>query len=465
MKMSQKCIVSHCRRTVQLFSSPADSELLKKWKEVLKVDKDEFVVCELHFDGESTETRRTLKAQAIPSVLIMRSDEDCFCQCCCENLNSMQIKVQINIRHKEILHNLLGLQSSGLWICEKCLEIVDAFAEFKREITEKHRLIIKLESPDGFQEIEEIPDQPIMDPFESNFIKEELSRDIESKYEPEIKIDEEAPITRSNLRKTRNASELEGLKFDERAELTSSVIGLDCGNQLRQPVEVHMSPFICDICSRPFKLKNLLLKHIQSHISDRSKHQCVPCSKTFASRNNFLAHNNRYHSKGFHFICDHCENVFSSRKEMTKCRDSHSSKLDSKRARIEETKPCPICNKTMKSNSIHTHIKLIHKRERDQICQVRFLYMNFKDLCNEILASRFAEKISEQVMISTFILGKDLSINSKTVNKILLSLESIPVNDLRFVNRAAKPSSATPSCTNTGKFVTWPAKVSNVRFV
>ncbi|CRL01894.1 CLUMA_CG015280, isoform A [Clunio marinus] len=31
---------------------------------------------------------------------------------------------------------------------------------------------------------------------------------------------------------------------------------------------------------------------------------------------------------------------------------------------------CPICHKTMKNNSIYSHIRMVHNKERDQICQV-----------------------------------------------------------------------------------------------
>lgn len=115
------------------------------------------------------------------------------------------------------------------------------------------------------------------------------------------------------------------LNFDLEVKVEESFVSIEnfqvnlSHRTVRNINSVKSSPcetrkFICDICCENFKTKISLLQHIRVHLPDEDQQESY-------------------------------EN-------------------------LANTKPCPICQKRMKSHSIHAHIKLIHKRERDQICQV-----------------------------------------------------------------------------------------------
>lgn len=114
------------------------------------------------------------------------------------------------------------------------------------------------------------------------------------------------------------------LKFEPEAKVDESFVSVENFQEnlrhrmTRDKISMKSAPcetrkFICDICCEGFSTKMALLRHIRFHLPD----------------------------------------------DQQECCESPAS-----------TKSCPICHKRMKSHSIHAHIKLIHKRERDQICQV-----------------------------------------------------------------------------------------------
>lgn len=267
------------------------------------------------------------------------------------------------------------------------------FLMFRQQIQEKQKIFHRNSSSEEFFKIKEEPEiaeillaQNPSDPFGNEcFIKEEeFPQDEEMKFEPEVKIYEAEPT-----RNLRNASEslkkpdikVASIKPRRAKRKASTALCLDCGIHLppqgliQHRLDAHKSQFVCDVCSRTYRTKNSLLKHIRHHIVDDSKYKCEPCAKIFVNSKELIAHKNRCHSNGSSFICDHCEDVFATRKEMLRCRDGHYVR---KKAASEGTRTCPICHKTMKSNSVYSHIRLVHNNERDQICQVK----NFKIFLN-----------------------------------------------------------------------------------
>lgn len=209
---------------------------------------------------------------------------------------------------------------------------------------------------------------PLLDPFANvDEIKEELFKD-ESKYEPEVKIYEEL------------------FDFNEpKILLKQSPTALDIGFTHRSPSyesnRGHSSNYFCDICSKTCFSKKSLLEHLQRHFPN----DCKKPSK----RDETVLNGEQSKTLASSFICHHCGEVFKTRIKMKQCRDSHS--MD-KKASVEITKPCPVCQKTMKSNSIHSHIRLVHNKERDQICQVSFRLEDLLQFDYNFFFSRFVEK-------------------------------------------------------------------------
>lgn len=108
--------------------------------------------------------------------------------------------------------------------------------------------------------------------------------------------------------------------------LTNSRKVLQANVDFQQQIGAHTeAKYVCDDCGKIFQSKDSLLKHIRHHITQ----------------------NNKQHS-------------------------SQTPQCISKKSAVEVTRSCPVCYKTMKSNSIYSHIRLVHNKERDQICQVRF---------------------------------------------------------------------------------------------
>ena len=254
-----------------------------------------------------------------------------------------------------IFYFFFQIQDSQSCICFDCNKKLLNFKEFKCEIQEKHEVfrkknfeVLKIkEEPQS--EIAEflIVTNPLLDPFANvDEIKEELFKN-ESKYEPEVKIYEENFNFNEPMILLKQSPTALDISFSHRSSSYESNPG-------------HSTKYFCEICSKTCFSKKSLLEHLQRHFPN-------DCKKLSKSNETVL---NGKQSKELvdSFICHHCRKVFKTRTEMKQCRDSHSLR---KKDSVEITKPCPVCQKTMKSNSIYSHIRLVHNKERDQICQVR----------------------------------------------------------------------------------------------
>lgn len=231
-------------------------------------------------------------------------------------------------------------------MCFECEEKLQNFADFRDEVTEKQKIFgrakvltvpVKDEPLSDIAEIL-IAQNPSSDPFEcEDFIKEESSQDSESKFEPEVSIFEESSASESRVNvlhkiivtdptesfKSRGSRETSTEKSTNRSidlPLTESI-------KRQQQFDVHAEEYFCDICDKSCHSKASLLKHIRRHITQD--------------------YNQQHEHSG---------------------RDFQTGR---KKPPLEVTKSCPVCHKTMKSNSIYSHIRLVHNKVRDQICQVK----------------------------------------------------------------------------------------------
>lgn len=238
------------------------------------------------------------------------------------------------------------------YICFACKEKLELFVTFadlvkqKQKIyrTQKNKLLtIKEEPPPEIAEIL-IASNLASDPFEcEDFIKEESSIDCESKYEPEIRIFEEyftneQPVDVGNVPFiNRNLSDNLPKREKISTEISSETLLNPAKNLMKCQDEVknETSFLCCDFCNRTYCSKNSLLKHIRLHMMDSKVEKL-----------------------------DHKKDALDNQCEL---------RPDTKKLTVDTSKSCPICHKTMKSNSIYSHIRLVHNKERDQICQVRCL--------------------------------------------------------------------------------------------
>lgn len=144
-------------------------------------------------------------------------------------------------------------------------------------------------------------------------------------------------------------------------------------------------PFICDICSKGFRLKHHLVVHLKTHTSEKN-YQCEVCSKTFAQSSHLNIHL-KVHSGEKAFPCNYCTKRFLHRGDVHRhllthrelpftcatCKrpfsDEHSKSLHelSCTARIHK---CTLCEyETTISGRLKTHM-IVHSGVREFICEI-----------------------------------------------------------------------------------------------
>lgn len=110
----KKCAVKGCQsEDTELFKSPKSRIQLQKWKEVLGIKKDEFYVCELHFDNRFINLQKVLYEEAVPSIQLESIQENC--ECCGEFLSD-QIH-QVEMVHQQIFKVLFPFADVGFTSC------------------------------------------------------------------------------------------------------------------------------------------------------------------------------------------------------------------------------------------------------------------------------------------------------------------------------------------------------------
>lgn len=162
-----------------------------------------------------------------------------------------------------------------------------------------------------FPDIAEILIKPSpLDPFDTpvkDIVKVELPNEFDPTNEPETSVYEEIFTINEPTTVSDNLwKSLESPSMD--------LLKMPSFSDVKLRYQTNLSRYICDICLKSWRTKTLLLKHIKHHVAD--------------TRNKTVEPN----AKG--------------------------------------SKSCPICYKTMKSNSMHSHIRLVHNKSHDEICQV-----------------------------------------------------------------------------------------------
>jgi hypothetical protein len=92
-----KCVIKNCLSTTNnLFCSPTDDEILKKWQEIIGITESSFLVCQNHFSSKDIIIERYLDPLAVPTLDI--TDEfvnvECnTCGICLEKLKEEKIQL------------------------------------------------------------------------------------------------------------------------------------------------------------------------------------------------------------------------------------------------------------------------------------------------------------------------------------------------------------------------------------
>lgn len=106
----RKCEINACSGSNRyLFHSPSNQGILQQWKTIIQTDKEEFYLCERHFEDKFIE--KSLHSRAIPTVLIPDSTNgEGPCICCQHTMCADEERFLISDEIKRKLHNVLQLQ-------------------------------------------------------------------------------------------------------------------------------------------------------------------------------------------------------------------------------------------------------------------------------------------------------------------------------------------------------------------
>ena len=136
-----------------------------------------------------------------------------------------------------------------------------------------------------------------------------------------------------------------------------------------------MTPFLCDLCNKPYKTKDTRRHHVNSVHLKRRDHKCNECGKSFYGKFECLKHKSKGHVKKEKKIpvCEICKKVYSHSHVLRR----HVKWMHSKICRIQ----CEKCD--MKFNNQYlmlNHLKIVHEREKPfpcHLCEKRFGYKSY----------------------------------------------------------------------------------------
>lgn len=139
-----------------------------------------------------------------------------------------------------------------------------------------------------------------------------------------------------------------------------------------QPVKkvepIKSLPYICEICSKGFKVPSSLLAHIKIHSEER-KYSCDQCNMKFKRREHLRIHVNGIHLKLKPFKCEKCDKAFAQSGDLKVHMKCHSG---------EKEFSCTVCNKKFRLlKALRTHLR-IHTGEKPYSCSFcRLSFMTY----------------------------------------------------------------------------------------
>lgn len=136
--------------------------------------------------------------------------------------------------------------------------------------------------------------------------------------------------------------------------------------------EVHdeEESFICECCSKSFKHRSSLYRHLNAHKNELFK--CNQCPKIFATRHYWNLHIGNVHTEPRNLLCPHCGRAYH-----TSCGGSNECSISERKfkdnyglkrhlsSHEEKAQHCSICNKDFKNLKEHSkHCKKDKSEQR-----------------------------------------------------------------------------------------------------
>ena len=134
----------------------------------------------------------------------------------------------------------------------------------------------------------------------------------------------------------------------------------DLNRHVQRVHEKGEKSYNCHHCEKIFKLKADLKTHIRKSHKALEKTQCKICNKLVLD---LEAHTLRKHDQNDWCQCDHCGKEFYNRLKLS----SHVYNVHTGREADEEQ--CNICQKMYRKCNLKQHIKAVHEKIRDYICE------------------------------------------------------------------------------------------------
>ena len=126
--------------------------------------------------------------------------------------------------------------------------------------------------------------------------------------------------------------------------------------------EEKQKAYSCDICSKSYTTKFMLKKHKWGVHEDRKTHKCESCPNSYTTASGLDYHVKVAHHGGKENYCAICDKEFDNKK---------SFKDHKKNEHPKKPLMCEECGKTFNFKSpLELHISIIHKKEKNYICEV-----------------------------------------------------------------------------------------------
>lgn len=142
---------------------------------------------------------------------------------------------------------------------------------------------------------------------------------------------------------------------------------------LRNRGKLHEEkPFVCTICSKPFKIRQHLLIHSHTHVEQqrpelqaggKPTYSCTKCTKVFINKGNLINHAAECHGNVKNFSCEICLKSFKYNVQLRIHMRTHSG---------ERPHTCEICHRGFSQlSNLRSHRK-VHSKVKPYKCQLCF---------------------------------------------------------------------------------------------
>lgn len=120
----------------------------------------------------------------------------------------------------------------------------------------------------------------------------------------------------------------------------------------------------CKKCGKVV-LKESLTKHIQDVHEMSNKLECPTCKKVLAGPFSLKEHIAAVHDKAIRYICSYCNKGFSHFSNMNR----HVRLVHENLVISSKYVNCTVCQKIIQAASLKKHMKSVHEKTRDHVCQ------------------------------------------------------------------------------------------------